>query len=261
MGVARGQWAKTSGCSSWFLLSWFIMWLLSSASASTVASSSLTSIAAGALWPPTGATRKLPLCWLVQRWFLQLAGCHITHLSLSMLCPLMSAQQLLPLADSGVSYRQLCLHQICHSPRLGQVRKPRQGCPCCGRWCPWRPFCWCVWLLAGTRRSTFCCRAQPCVSSELYCLPSFISTWGKNLRSAGVLLLLLPHACHTLSLLHTRLLTKPWHTGWLSKVSTHTTVLTTHYSYLPSQETLYIQMSHNTLCVHTIVFVLMLMWS
>lgn len=65
------------GQNKWFLPFWFTMWPLSSASPLTAALSSLTSIAAGARWPPTDATRKLLRCSLVPLWFLQLAGCHI----------------------------------------------------------------------------------------------------------------------------------------------------------------------------------------
>lgn len=59
----------------YFLVPAFLVYYV--ASLLTAALSSLTSIAAGARWPPTDATRKLLRCSLVPLWFLQLAGCHI----------------------------------------------------------------------------------------------------------------------------------------------------------------------------------------
>ena len=128
----------------------------------------------------------------------------------------------------------LCRHRMWHSPRPGPAWELRRRCPCCGKWRPWRPFCWCVWLHAGTRLCTSCCLVQLCASSELCCLPFFKSTWATNRRSAGVLPPLLTHTCHSHSLPYSHSLTKPWHAVWLSKVKHSKHIPMTYYLYLPS---------------------------
>lgn len=174
-------------------------------------------------------------CRSAQRESYSSAVCVIIDLSLSLLC-VSSANSPIGLAGLGTSFLLFVGHLI-----WAKWGKRDKGFHAVEGDIP--AFCLCVLHHGGTCLSASSDYAQQYISSELYCLPSFIRCFTP--------------APFLHSLLHTHLLTQLWHTDWLSQVRTHTTVLTRiaswHVTHIWHHKKYCISkyMSHNFRCIHT----------